>query len=66
LEDVIYDKAFIINNTNNAYFKFKFTAKIPGTYEGKLIIEDDSRLYAFKVVITARDIIEEEIKLKTI
>jgi hypothetical protein len=31
-----------------------------------LIIEDDTKVYAFKVIVNARDIIEEEIKIKTI
>ncbi len=31
-----------------------------------MIIEDDAKVYAFKVIVNARDIIEEEIKIKTI
>jgi len=30
---------------------------MPGSYEGKLIIEDDSKVYAYKIVINARDVI---------
>lgn len=39
---------------------------MPGDYEGKLIIEDDSKVYAYKVVINVRDVVEQEIHIKTI
>ena len=55
----------MLNSSNNS-FKFKFTPKLPGDYEGKLIIEDDIKVHAFKICINARDIIEDEIKIKTI
>lgn len=53
---MIYEKNFLITSANNV-FKFKYQPKTPGNYEGKLIIEDDYKVYAYRIILTARDII---------
>jgi hypothetical protein len=42
------------------------TPKISGRCEGKLIIEADQTLFAFKVVVNVKSIVEGEIKLRTV
>lgn len=62
----MYEKSFIINSSNNNSFKFKYNPKLPGTFEAKLIIEDDLKVYAYKIVINVKDVVEQEISFRTI
>jgi hypothetical protein len=65
LDNVQYQKSFISTN-ENPFFRFKMTPKISGRCEGKLIIEADQTLFAFKVVVNVKSIVEGEIKLRTV
>ena len=65
LDNVQYQKSFIVTNENPS-FRFKVTPKVSGKCEGKLIIESDQSLIAYKVVVNVKSLIEGEIKLRTV
>ena len=65
LENVQYQKTFIITNENPT-FRFKMTPKVSGKCEGKLIIESEQSLIAYRVVVNVKSLIEGEIKLRTV
>lgn len=65
LDNVQYQKNFIAT-TESPFFKFKMTPKQSGKCEGKLIIEADQTLFAFRVVVNVKSLIEGEVKLRTV
>ena len=56
LEGAVYEKNFIINY-EHPNFSFTLNPKKIGKYEGKLQIEDDHKIYAYRVHINVRDVI---------
>ncbi len=51
---------------DNPSFKFKLCPKMSGKIEGKLLIEAEQALLAYKIVVNVKNIIEGEIKLRTV
>lgn len=56
LDYVNYQKTFQCS-PDNPTFKFKVSPKMSGQLEGKLIIEGDQTVWAFRIVINVKNII---------
>ena len=65
LDGAVFEKYFSVTYENHQ-FKFKFTPKLVGSHEGKLYIEDDQKTYVYRIVICVRDVIEGELKIRTL
>lgn len=65
LENAQYQKTFT-TAVDGSCFKFRLTPKVSGKYEGKLLIEGEQTMAAYRITVNVKNIIEGEIKLRTI
>lgn len=66
LQEAKYDKTFHVSNEANSFFKFDFSAKFPGLYEGVIHIEDEDKIHAYQILMNVEESIEAEIKIEAI
>ena len=60
-----YEKNFICN-ADSACFKFKYCPKVSGRVKGRLIVEAEQNIFAYTVIINVKNIIEAEVKIRTV